>query len=62
MRPNCNLPCHSCTGEALGRSKIRLQNKYYILFLPSKISWKKFEECVIQVELGQVKKLREAIG
>lgn len=61
MRPDCNQPCHSCTAEALGRGKMRLHRKH-LLFLPSKISWKKFEEGVIQVELGQVKKLREAIG
>ena len=31
------------------------------LFLPSKIGWKKFKKGIIQVELGQIQKLREAI-
>ena len=31
------------------------------LFLPSKIGWKKFKKGIIQVELGQIQKLREAV-
>lgn len=63
MRPNFNQHCsaHPGTGETLSRGKMR-QHRLYLLCLPSKISWKKFKEGIIQVELGQVKKLCEAIG
>lgn len=63
IRPKFNQRCysHPDTGEVVSRGKERL-HRLYLLCLPSKVSWKKFKEGIIQVELGQVKKLREAIG
>lgn len=63
IRPNFNQHCYSHPGtrEAVSRGKVTL-HRLDLLCLPSKVSWKKFKEGIIQVELGQVKKLREAIG